>query len=110
MINSTNTININDTVLNDEMLKKTFSFKSEDRFTRWVVRPLMLLAALGVGTTLLFASAFLMLLSFAMLPLLAIGLWAAQKKIERDLAAADPVVDTQPGTEFSETSAAKISE
>ena len=95
MINSTNTININDTVLNDDLLKKTFSFKNEDRFTRWVARPLILIAALGVGAIMFFASAFLMLLSLAMLPLLAIVLWAVQKKVQRDLATADPVVDTR---------------
>jgi len=110
MINSTNTININDTVLNDDVLKKTFSLKNEDRFTRWVVRPLVLLAALGVGAIMLFASAFLMVLSLAMLPLLAIGLWAVQKKVQRDLAAADPVVDTQSGSDISVDSAAQVSE
>jgi len=109
MINSTNTININDTVLNDDMLKKTFSFKNEDRFTRWVVRPLVLLTALGVGATMLFASAFLILLSLAMLPLLAVGLWAVQKKVQRDLEAANPVVDTQSGSDISVDSAAQDS-
>lgn len=101
MINSTNTININDTVLNEEVLKKTFSFQQEDRFTRWVVRPLVLLAGLGVGATMLFASAFIVLLSLAMLPLLAVGLWAINKKIERDIAAADAVVGTQSGADVT---------
>ncbi len=110
MINSTNTININDTVLNDDVLKKTFSFQNEDRFTRWVVRPLVLVAALGIGAIMFFASAFLMLLSLAMLPLLAIGLWAVQKKVQRDLAAADPVVDTQAGSDVSVDSAAQVNE
>lgn len=110
MINSTNTININDTVLNDDVLKKTFSFKNEDRFTRWVVRPLVLLTALGVGAIMIFASAFLVLLSLAMLPLLAVGVWAVQKKVQRDLAAADPVVDTQSSSEVSTDSTAQVSE
>lgn len=110
MINSTNTININDTVLNDDVLKKTFSFENEDRFTQWVVRPLVLVAALGIGAIMFFASAFLMLLSLAMLPLLAIGLWAVQKKVQRDLAVADPVVDTQSSSDVSTDSTAQVSE
>lgn len=110
MINSTNTININDTVLNDDILKKTFSFENEDRFTRWVVRPLVLLVALGIGAIMFFASAFLMLLSLAMLPLLAIGLWAVQKKVQRDLAESNPVVDTQSSLGVSTDSTAQASE
>lgn len=110
MINSTNTININDTVLNEEILKKTFNFQEQDRFSRWVVRPLVLLAGLGVGGLMLFASAFLVLLSLAMLPLIAIGLWAINKKVQRDLAAADPVVDTQSDADITVESGAQVSE
>jgi len=110
MINSTNTININDTVLNDELLKKTFSFKSEDRFTRWIVRPLILLAGLGVGAAMLFASAMLILLSIAMLPLLALAFWAMGKKVQRDLASANPVMSTQSGSDNSVDLPAQASE
>jgi len=51
-----------------------------------------------------------MLLSIAMLPLLAIGLWAVEKKIQRDLTASDLVGDTQADADFSVDSAAQGSE
>lgn len=101
MINTTNTINIDDSVINDDTLKKAFSFDKQDRFTRWVVQPLMLLAGLGIGATMLFASALFVLLSLALVPIVAIGLWAIKAKVQRDLAQHNPVVDTQRSTDIS---------
>jgi len=99
MINSTNTVNIDGTVLNDEEFIKAFTFSKDDKFSRWVVRPLALLTAVGIGAAMFFASAFLIIISLAMLPLLAVFFWAYKTKLERDLAAANPVVDTQSGVE-----------
>jgi hypothetical protein len=95
MINSTHNVHINGTVLNEEELKNTFDFSKGDAITRWLLRPLAVLAAIGMGVAAFLASAFLLVLSLAMLPLLAVGLWAVKHKMEKDHAAADPVVDTQ---------------
>jgi len=95
MIYHTHTVNIDDTVLKDEDVAAAFRFDNNDKFTKWVVRPLAILTAIGVGATMLFASAFLIMLSLALLPLLAVSFWAMKKKFERDLANADPVVNTE---------------
>lgn len=95
MINSTNTINIDGTVLKDEDFVKAFTFSKDDKFSQWVVRPLAILAAVGLGIAMFFASAFILVMSLAMIPLLAISFWAVKTKIKRDLAKSNPVVDTQ---------------
>lgn len=95
MIYNTHTVNIDGTVLNKDELTKAFTFDKDDKFSHWVVRPLALLTTIGIGIALFFASAFLLVLSLAMLPLIAISFWAFKTKVERDLAKANPVVDTQ---------------
>lgn len=95
MINSTNTVNIDGTVLKDEAFIKAFAFNKDDKFSQWVVRPLAILTAIGMGVAMFFASAFLIVLSLAMIPLLAVSFWAVKTKVERDMAKTDPVVDTQ---------------
>lgn len=95
MIKNTQTVNIDGTALNGEAIAKAFTFDSDDRFSRWVVRPLAILTVLGLGAAMLFASAFVVVLSLALVPFFAVSFWAMKKKVERDLANADPVVDTQ---------------
>ncbi len=95
MINNTHTINIDGTVLKDEDIAAAFTFDKNDKFTKWVVRPLALLTVIGVGAAMFFASAFLIMLSLALMPIFAISFWAMKKKVERDLRNADPVVNTQ---------------
>lgn len=95
MINSTNTINIDGTVIEQEQILNSLKLDKTDKFTRWVVRPLLALTAVGMGVAVFFASAFMILISLAMLPLLAVMMWVMKTKVERDLAAADPVVSTQ---------------
>lgn len=95
MINSTNSIHINGNPIDQEEFMNTFKFNSDDNFSKWVLRPLTLLAALGIGAAAFFASAILLLLSLAMLPLMALAIWAVKYKLEREQAAADPVVHTQ---------------
>ncbi len=95
MINSTNTVQIDGVELKNSDFLGAFANKNDDKFSRWVVRPLALLAAIGVGVAALFARAFFVLVSLALLPLLAVAIWAMKTKLERDLAAADPVVATQ---------------
>ena len=85
MINSTNTINIDGTVIDHDEIRNSFDFNNSDKFTRWVVRPLALLTAIGMGVAMFFASAFLSMLSLAMLPLLAVSMWAVKTKLERDI-------------------------
>lgn len=95
MIKSTNTLNIDGTGLNREDFVKTFSMKSDDKFTRWVVRPLALVAAAAIGVSMLFASFFFIVLSLMLVPILAVLGWAIKTKLEKSLAEANPVVDTQ---------------
>lgn len=95
MINSTNTVNMDGTVLTDEAFIKTFTFNKDDKFSLWVVRPLAILVAIGMGIAMFFASAFIIVLSLLMLPLLAVSFWVVKTKVERDRAKTDPVVDTQ---------------
>lgn len=95
MIHNTQTVNIDGTTLNKEALEKAFSFNNNDTFSRWVLRPLAILMAIGMSVAMFFASAFIIVLSLAMIPLLAISFWVVKTKVERDIANADPVVDTQ---------------
>ena len=95
MIRNTQTINIDGTVLKHDEVLKALTFNANDNFSNWVVRPLALLSAVGIGVAMFFASAFLILISLAMIPLLVITAWAFKKKVERDIANASPIVDTQ---------------
>jgi hypothetical protein len=95
MINTTNTVNIDGVTLRQFDLKKAFSMESDDNFTRWVVRPLALLAAIGIGVAAFLAGAVLILASLALLPLLAVAMWAMKAKLERDLAAAETTIEAE---------------
>lgn len=103
MINSTNTLNIDGTKLNNEEIKRILDFNKQDTFTRWVVRPIAVLTVAGLMVAGFFASAFFIAVSLALVPFIALSAWAMKKKMERDLAAADPVVDTQSDTRVDET-------
>ena len=98
MINNTQTVNIDGTTLNNEAFVRAFTFDKNDKFSQWVVRPLAVLTAIGMGIAMFFASAFLIVLSLAMIPLIAVSFWAVKTKVERDIAQANPVVDTQTTT------------
>lgn len=93
MINSTNTVNIDGTIIDHDEILNSFKLNSGDSFTRWVVRPLALLTAVGMGVAMFFASAFLIMLSLAMLPLAALSIWALRKKLERENITTDTVAD-----------------
>ena len=93
MINSTNTVNIDGAALKEIDFKKAFESENQDVFSRWVARPLALLAAVGVGVAVFLASAFLAVVSLALLPLLAVALWAMKTKLQRDLASSDTTID-----------------
>ena len=102
MINSTNTVNIDGTRIPEVDLKAFFSSDTDDTFTRWVVRPLALLAAIAFCFAIFLASAFLTALALAFLPILALSAWAMKAKFKRDVADspviidADTDVDSQP--------------
>ncbi len=95
MINSTNTINIDGNSIDPDEIVNTFKLDEADKFTRWVVRPLALITAVGLGVAMVVASAFIFMLSLAMLPLLAISAWAFKAKLERDINRVEPAVDTR---------------
>jgi len=95
MINSTNTVTIDGLVIDHEEILNTLKVGETDKFTRWVARPLALLAAVAVAVAILFAGVFMMLLSLALVPLLAVLIWAVRIKLQRDITNADPVVNTQ---------------
>ena len=95
MINSTNTLNIDGTTFDDADIKRFLSFDRTDTFSRWVVRPLAALTVIGLIVASVFASVFFIAASLALLPIMALAMWAVRKKIERDIKAADPVVDVQ---------------
>ena len=102
MINSTNTVNIDGTSIPELDLKAFFAADSDDTFTRWVVRPLAVLSAVAFGFAIFLASAFLILLTLAFLPILAVSVWAMKTKFKRDSTEAPVIieasddVDTQP--------------
>ena len=89
MINSTHTIRIDGNDINPDDVINSFRNEQADTFTRWVVRPLALLTAIGMGAAMMIASFFLFMLSLAVLPLLAVSAWAFKRKLEKDLARAD---------------------
>ena len=93
MINTTNTVNIDGTRIPEVDLKAFFSGKSDDSFTRWVVRPLALLSAIAFGVAIFIASAFLTMLALAFLPILAVSVWAMKAKIRRDAKDSPVIVD-----------------
>lgn len=85
MINSTNTVNIDGVTLKEFDVNSIFTIDENDKFSRWVVRPLAVLSAIGIGVAAVFASAMLIVVSLALLPVLAIAMWAMRTKLERDL-------------------------
>lgn len=95
MINSTNNVHIDGKVIDHEQLMGAFKFDSDDKFTQWILRPLTALAAIGIGVAMFFASAVVIMLSLATLPLLMVAMWAMKYKLRKDAAEADPVVSTQ---------------
>lgn len=98
MIKNTSTINIDGTTINSEELKQAFSLDLNDNYSKWIIRPLVLLVALAAGAVVFFTSAFLLVASLAALPLLMLTVWAMRKKIQKDLEKTNPVVDTQDNT------------
>ena len=80
MISNTNTINIDGKGLDEEQISRLFLFNSDDKFTHWVLRPLAVLSAIGLGVAMLFASAFFIMVALAMVPVLAVFFWAAKNQ------------------------------
>ncbi|MFK7893958.1 MAG: hypothetical protein AB8B63_24300 [Granulosicoccus sp.] len=95
MINSTNSFTIDGSELDKEKLQRILNLDNTDTFTRWVLRPIAALTVIGLTLAGLFASVFFIAVSLALLPVLALAMWAMKKKIEQELKATDPIVDTQ---------------
>lgn len=89
MINSSNTVSIDGTILQDTQFINMFAFDKNDKFSRWVIRPVMMITALGLGAAILLASAFVAILSLALIPFLAVSYWAVKTKVEREMATHD---------------------
>lgn len=85
MINSTNTVNIDGAKFKEFDVKNAFTIDENDNFSKWIVRPLAVLAAIGIGVAAFFTSAMLIMVSLALLPILAVAMWAMRTKLERDL-------------------------
>ena len=84
MINSTNTVNIDGAAFEGMNFKEDLQFRSDDKFSLWVIRPLVILSMVGLGIGLLFASAFLFAAMVVTLPLIALTIWVMKTKAERD--------------------------
>lgn len=93
MINSTNTISIDEKLLNEESFTKAFDLNSDDSYTKWIVKPLAVLSTIAVGVVALFTGALMMMAAIATLPLIALSAWALKNKVERELADAEVVID-----------------
>jgi len=98
MINSTSNVHIDGNVIDHEELMRTFKFDSDDKFTQWVMRPLAVLAVLGIGVATFFVGAFVIVVSLATLPLLMAAMWALKYKLNKSAAEAEAVVSTQDGS------------
>ena len=98
MINSTNTVNIDGVTIKEFDIKDIINRGEDDNFSRWIVRPLAVLAAIGIGVAAFFTSAMLIIVSLALLPILALAMWAMRTKLERELKSSpidsSTVVDT----------------
>jgi len=98
MIHSTNNVHIDGNVIDHEELMRTFKFDSDDKFTQWVLRPMAVLAVLGIGVATFFAGVIVIMLSLATLPLLMAAMWALKYKLNKDAAETDTVISTQDGS------------
>lgn len=98
MINTTHNVHIDGSRLDHEQLLETFTLKTDDRYSRWVLKPLAVLSIIGIAAASVIAGTVLLAMSLAVLPLLAIGAYAVKYKLQRDIKAAAPVVDSQQGS------------
>lgn len=112
MINSTHNLHIDGVAIKESDLMRTISLSTNDRFTRWVFRPLAILAVGAVVVAGVISGAVLLVLSLALLPVFALGGWALKSKLERDIqaarAASAPVQDTAP--DASDSGAAPLTQ
>lgn len=82
MIKSTNTVNIEGSVIDHDELQKYFSMDAGDAKTKWLVRPLILICGAGLAIAALFASVFLVAVSMVIVPVLGVAMWAMKPKTE----------------------------
>lgn len=85
MINSTNSIYIDGNVFEYDELAKTFKVDGNDTFPQWLTRPTAFITAIVIGLGVLATGTILLIISLAIAPLLASGIWAAKRKLEKDL-------------------------
>jgi len=105
MIKTSHNVHIDGTAIDHDELMRTFTLDTNDRYSRWVLKPLAALSVLGIAVASLIAGAVVLALSVALLPILAIGAWAFKSKLRRDAHPSDPVVDTQSEAQVDASSA-----
>ncbi|MEM7377115.1 MAG: hypothetical protein AAF460_06345 [Pseudomonadota bacterium] len=93
MINTNHSVHIDGTTLNRDELLKHLRLDGDDRMTRWVIRPLALLTAAGIGVAAVMASVLILAVSLALVPLMLLGGWAVRRKVERAMAEDGVTID-----------------
>jgi hypothetical protein len=87
MINTSHNVQIDGNAIDHDELMRTFTLDTNDRYSRWVLKPLAVLSALGFAVASMIAGAVLLALSVALLPMLALGAWALKSELQRDATA-----------------------
>lgn len=87
MIKSNNTVNIEGTVIDHEQLNEYLSIDPNDKKTKYLVKPLLLISGAGLAMAAVFASIFLVAVSLVVIPLIGVAMWAMKPKQQRSQAA-----------------------
>lgn len=87
MIKSNNTVNIEGTVIDQEQLNEYLSIDPNDKKTKYIVKPLLLVSGAGLAMAAVFASVFLVAVSIVVIPLIGVAMWAMKPKQQRAAAA-----------------------
>lgn len=80
MIKSENTVHIEGTVIDNDSLNEYLNLNTNDKKTKWLVRPLILASGAALAAAAIFASIFLVAVSIVIVPLLGIAMWAIMPK------------------------------
>lgn len=96
MMKSTNTVNIEGTVIDHDTLKDYMSLDNGNWKTKWLVRPLILVSGAGLAIAAIFASVFVLAISLVMVPLIALAGWAMKSNIEARMKEASETENDMP--------------
>lgn len=98
MINTTHNVHIDGAAIDTEEVMRTFTVDTQDRYSRWVLKPLAVLSIVGVAIASLVAGAVVLALSLALLPLFALSAWAVKNKLSRDILASENATEAHTDT------------